>query len=707
MIQKIELPFSDGRIISIETGRVAKKAGGSVIVRLGDTMVLAAATASASPREGINFFPLTVDFEEKLYAIGRIPGGFFRREGKPSEKSILTGRKVDRTIRPLFPEGYFHDVQVIVTPLSVDQDNPPDVLAIVAASAALSISDIPFDGPIAGVRVCRINGAFVINPTNAQIKESDLDLVAAGTKDKILMLEAGCKEISEKDIFEAIKSGHAVIKDLIKLQEDLVSKAGKPKANPVFYKANDEIKKFVYQNAEKKIQEAMRIADKEKQNSQLNSIQGELKKKAEAEPKIAELFIKKPFDYKNVIEEIEYDAMRKMVLQEGKRIDGRGFKQIREIKCELGVLPRTHGSAIFSRGDTQVLTVATLGSPGEEQRLEGLDVEETGKKFMHHYNFPSYSVGETRPSRGPGRREIGHGALAEKAVQPVLPNEEKFPYTLRLVSEVLSSNGSTSMASTCGSTLALMDAGVKISSPVAGISVGLVTGEGKNITITDIQGLEDHLGDMDFKVAGTREGITAVQVDVKIRGLSYEVVEQALSQAKEGRFFILDKMEDAIKAPREEMSKYAPRIISFDINPEKIGMVIGPGGKNIKAIIEETGVQIDIEDSGKVLITTADAEAGKLARKKIEDITFEPKIGDVFSSRIVRITNFGAFAELPGGKDGLIHVSQISQNRVNKVEDVLSVGDEVVVKVVEIDDMGRINITLKGVTEEDKKRIIS
>jgi len=706
MIKTVELNLSDGRILSLETGRIAKEAGGSVIVRLGDTMVLATATVAGTPRQGIDFFPLLVDFEEKLYAVGKIPGGFFKREGRPTEKAILTARKVDRPIRPMFPEGFLNDVQIVVTPLSFDQENPPDALAIIGASAALSISEIPFEGPIAGVRVAKINDQFIVNPTTSQMKESNLDLVVAGNKDSISMIEAGGEEVSEDDVLSAIKAGHVVIKQIIELQEKLVAQAGKPKIKVELYKINEEIKKYVYDKAEKQIEAALRITDKDKQTDELRKIQEELKSAAESDTKMAELFKAHPFDCKKVVEEIEYDTMRHLILKEGKRADGRGTNDIRPISCELGVLPRTHGSAIFSRGETQVLTVATLGAPGEEQILEGLDVEETEKRFLHHYNFPAFSVGEVRPLRGPGRREIGHGALAERAILPVLPPEEKFPYTLRLVSEVLGSNGSTSMASTCGSTLALMDAGVQIEAPVAGISIGLITDDNKAVTITDIQGLEDHLGDMDFKVTGTRKGITAIQVDIKIKGLSYEIINQALKQAKEGRMHILDIMEKAIAKPRAELSPYAPRIITFKINPEKIGMVIGPGGKNIKAIIEETGVEIDINDDGTVNITTADSAAAEAAKKRIDAITFEPKAGDVFASKVVRIMNFGAFVELPGGKDGLVHISQISQSRIAKVEDALKIGDPVIVKVVEIDDMGRINLTLKGVTEEDKKRAI-
>jgi polyribonucleotide nucleotidyltransferase len=594
----------------------------------------------------------------------------------------------------------------VVTPLSVDQDNSPDTLAIIGASAALSISEIPFDGPIAAARVARVDGQLIVNPTMAQMKDSTIDLVVAGTREAILMIEAGTEEASEEDLLAAIKAGHEEIKKLVLLQDQLVKQVGQPKAKVEIHQVDEKIRRFVVDRASAKIVSALRISDKDKQTEAIAKIQEELESAVGEDKELAEL-AEKHSDIKIVSEEIQSDAMRKMLLNEGKRLDGRGPKDIRAINCEIGVLPRTHGSAIFMRGQTQVLTVATLGSAGEGQRLEGLDLEETGKRYMHHYNFPAYSVGEVRPLRGPGRREIGHGALAERALLPVVPPEDQFPYTIRLVSEVLGSNGSTSMASTCGSTLALMDAGVKIDAPVAGISIGLITEGHQAVTISDIQGLEDHFGDMDFKVAGTRKGITAVQVDVKTKGLTYEIIQQAFEQAREGRLYILDKMQQVIAGPREELSPYAPRVISFKIDKEKIGAVIGPGGKMIRSIIEETGVQIDIEDDGTVLITTADPEAGKKAKAKIDELTFEPKVGDVFSSHVVRIMPFGAFVELPGGRDGLIHISQIAERRIARVEDALKMDDAVVVKVVEIDDMGRINLTLKGVTDFDKGRIHS
>src|SRR3989339_301808 len=704
-LKKAELDLDSGKVLTIETGHMALEASGSVTVRLGDTMILAVATASSKPREGIDFFPLIVDFEEKLYSVGKIPGGFFRREGKPSEKAILNARKIDRPIRPLFPEGYINDVQIVVTPLSVDQENPPDILGIIGASAALSISEIPFEGPIGAARIGKIGRDLIVNPTMSQMRESDMDIVVAGTKDKILMIEAGAKELPEEEILAAIKKGHDFIKKVVSLQEELIAKFGKKKIEVSAVSIDKKIEDFINKNYKEKIEKAIIITDKKEQMNELSLIQEKIKEELEKNDDIKSVLEKKPKDVSKIIENIEYDFMRNMILEKKKRLDGRGLKEIRKVTCEIGVVPRAHGSALFTRGQTQVLTIATLGAAGDAQMIEGLDLEDTEKRYMHHYNFPAFSVGEVRPLRGPGRREIGHGSLAEKALLPVIPSKEKFPYALRLVSEALGSNGSTSMASTCGSTLALMDAGVKITSPVAGISVGLITKGDKWVTITDIQGLEDHLGDMDFKVTGTRKGVTAIQVDIKIKGLTYNIIEAALSQAKEGREYILDKMAEAIPSPREELSPYAPRVIAFKINPEKIGAVIGPGGKNIKGIIEETGAQVDIEDDGTVCITTNDPEAAKKAKQMVDDITFEPKEGDVFKSKVVRLMAFGAFVELPGGKDGLVHISQLANKRVAKVEEVVNIGDEVVVKVFEIDREGRINLTMKGVTDEDKKKI--
>jgi polyribonucleotide nucleotidyltransferase len=705
MVKKVEMDLGGGKVLSLETGRVAREAGGAVVARLGDTMVLATAVASEVPREDVDFFPLIVDFEEKLYAVGKIPGGFFKREGRPTEIAILTARRVDRPIRPLFPKGYRNDVQIVITPLSVDQDNPPDILAIIGASAALSISDIPFQGPIAAARVAKVGDKFIIDPTMAEMKDSDMDLVVAGTGDAILMIECGSDEVSEADILEGVKVAHKKIKDVIALQQELVKAAGKPKRELKLYKPKEKIEKYLREKWAAKIKAALNIADKQKQMDEIDKIKDEIDEtvKGVKDEELKKLVEECPFDIRNVIGDIEKEAVRRMILEEKRRPDGRKFDEVRSISCEVGVLPRAHGSAIFTRGQTQVLTVATLGALGEEQRLEGLSPEES-KRYMHHYNFPAFSVGEVRPMRGPGRREIGHGALAERGLLPVIPGEDKFPYTIRLVSEVLESNGSTSMASTCGSTLALMDAGVKIENPVAGISIGLVKEKDKEILLVDIQGLEDHLGDMDFKVTGTRKGVTAIQVDIKVSGLSYGLIEKALEQAREVRLLILDKMEKALSKPREELSPYAPRVTSLMIDPSKIGLVIGPGGKTIKKIVEETGAQIDIEDDGRVLITAADPEGGRKAQKMIEDLTFEPKVGEIYRGKVTRILPFGAFVEIAPGKEGLVHISEVAPRRIARVEDELSIGDEVVIKVIEIDDMGRYNFSRKAVTPQEKEK---
>ena len=693
MVQKVELDLKDNKVLSIETGKLAQQAKGSVIVRLGDTMLIATTVASETPRPGIDFFPLLVDFEEKLYAAGRIPGGFFKREGRPTENAILTARRIDRPIRPLFPKGFRNDVQIVITPLSVDNENMPDILAIIGASAALSISDIPFEGPIAAARVGKIDGKLVVDPTATQILESDMDLVIAGHKDAISMIEFSGKEIDEEEVKKAVALAHKRIKEVIKLQEELVKKVGKKKHTPKLYKPNEEIAKYITDKASAKIKSAMKITDKSKRMAEIDKLVDELKEKASDELKA--LIEKNPADIKNILNDIQKEAVRTMIVKEGKRVDGRGFDDIREIKCEVGLVPRVHGSALFSRGETQVLNIATLGSLGDGQKLDGLSLEET-KRYMHHYNFPAFSVGEVRPIRGPGRREIGHGALAEKALLAVIPDEEQFPYTLRLVSEVLSSNGSTSMASTCSSTLALMDAGVKIKSPVAGISVGLIKEGDKEILLTDIQGLEDFMGDMDFKVTGTKDCITAIQVDCKVKGLSQDLIAKALEKTKTARMVILKKMADAIAAPRAELSQYAPRVTSMKIDQEKIGLVIGPGGKMIKRIIEETGAKIDIDDDGTVFITGEDGESADKARKMIEDLTYEAKPGDVFDGTVTRLMNFGAFVEYLPGKEGLVHISEIAPQRIARVEDALSVGDEVKVKVKEVDDRGRINLSIKA-----------
>ncbi|MFH1709789.1 MAG: polyribonucleotide nucleotidyltransferase [bacterium] len=693
MIKKVEMDF-DGKTLSLETGRVAREAGGAVIVRLGDTMVLATATASELPKETVDFFPLTVDFEEKLYAAGKIPGGFFKREGRPTEKAILTSRLVDRPIRPLFPDNFRNEVQIVVTPLSVDQDNAPDVLAMIGASAALTISDIPFMGPAGAVRVGKVGDKLIINPNSEQMEQSELDIIVAGTKDAVMMVEAGADEVSEDVVLSAIELAHSRIKDVIKLQEELAKLAGNPKLQPKLYEPNKDIEKCINDLASKKISAALEITDREKQNNELKKIEQDAiasMKKGE----LAEIVKERPYDVKAVIKSIEKKIVRDMIINKHIRPDGRKFEDIRPISCEVGLLPRVHGSAIFTRGTTQVMTVATLGAMGEEQRIEGLEPE-SKKRYMHHYNFPAFSVGEVRPLRGPGRREIGHGALAERALLPVLPPEEKFPYTIRLVSEILMSNGSTSMASTCGSTLALMDAGIPISAPVSGIAMGLIKEGDKVAVLSDIQGIEDFLGDMDFKVAGTSKGITALQMDIKIKGISIEIMRKALEQAKLGRAFILSKMTELISNPRQELSQFAPRVITLSVPIDKIGLVIGPGGKNIKRIIEETGVQVDIEDDGRVFITGADVKGAEAAKNIIEGMTAEAEIGKTYLGKVTRIMNFGAFVEIMPGKEGLVHISQLAERRVAKVEDVVKVGDEIKVKVVEIDDQGRINLSKKA-----------
>ncbi|MEK7375875.1 MAG: polyribonucleotide nucleotidyltransferase, partial [Candidatus Margulisiibacteriota bacterium] len=624
----------------------------------------------------------------------KIPGGFFKREGRPTEKAILTSRLIDRPIRPLFPGGFKNDVQIVVTPLSVDDNNPPDILAIIGASAALSISEIPFDGPIGAVRVGRLDGEFVVNPTNDQMDKSDLDLVFAGTKDEISMIEARANQVPEEVVLEAISFGLKTIEDVINLQKDLMKKAGQPKMAIKLFLPDEKLAQYVSKEAKKDIEEALNINDKEKQQDRLAVIEGEVAEKISkgGDEDLKAAVKEKKSDLAAVIKEIEKKAVRHMIINENKRPDGRKMDEVRAISCETGILPRAHGSAVFTRGWTQALSVVTLGSKGDAQIIDGLDAEESEKRYMHHYNMPAYSVGEVKPLRGPGRREIGHGALAEKALLPVIPDELDFPYTLRIVSEILGSNGSSSMASTCGSTLALMDAGVKIKAAVSGIAMGLVKEGNKYKILSDLQGLEDFLGDMDFKIAGSPVGITAIQLDTKIKGLNIQIIKDTFAQAKIGRAFILAKMLETIPAPRPELSEYAPRVITLHINTEKIGLVIGPGGKNIKKIIEDTKCQIDIEDDGSVFITSNDARAAEEAKSRIEEIAMDVEVGKTYHGRVVKIMPFGAFVELAPGKDGLVHISKLSKQRINRVEDVVSVGDEIDVKVMEIDDMGRVNL---------------
>lgn len=688
-----------GRNLSFETGIIGRQAGGAIYARYGDTVISAFATTSSKPREGIDFFPLTVDLEERFYAVGKIPGGFIKREGRPSEKSILSSRLIDRPVRPLFPDGYRNDVQISAMVMSVDQDCAPDVTAINAVSAALTISDIPFLGPIAAVVVGLVDGEFVVNPTVAQAEISKMQLTVAGTKDAIMMVEAGAKEVPEDQMLEAIMFAHEEIKkiaEFIERYREAALEVGLAKAKrevtPVEIPA--EISDKVLAWGHDKLDQAIRIEEKLARQEAVDKV------KADALEAFAEEF---PEDLKlvtKILDDLTHKIIRKLITHEHIRPDGRALDEIRPITIEVGRLPRTHGTGLFTRGQTQVLTVATLGAAGDEQIIDGLGLEDS-KRYMHHYNFPAFSVGEVRPNRGPGRREIGHGALAERALLPMIPPESEFPYTLRLVSEVLESNGSSSMASVCGSTLALMDAGVPIKAPVAGIAMGLIKEEDHFAILTDIQGLEDHDGDMDFKVAGTAEGITALQMDIKIKGVNREILAQALAQAKAGRMFILDKMLQVLPQPRPNLSPFAPRIITFTIHPDKIRDVIGPGGKIIKKIVEETKVKIDIEDDGQVFIAAVDGEAGDKAAEIIRSLTQDIEVGKIYKGKVVRIMDFGAFVEvIPGvlglpGKDGLVHISQLDVNRVNKVEDVVKLGDEIIVKATGIDKQGRLNLSRK------------
>ena len=691
-----------GRKLVIETGKMAGLANGSVLVRYGDTCVLVNVTASKEPREGIDFFPLSVDFEEKLYSVGKIPGGFLKREGKPSDKAILTSRAIDRPLRPLFPKDFRNDVVIVGTVLCVEQDNSPEVAAMIGSATALAISDIPFNGPTAAVNVGLVDGKIIINPTVEEREKSDLTLTVAATEKKITMIEAGANEVPNDVMLKAIKEAHKEIKKLCKFITKIQKDIGKPKFEYKSFEVDKDIYEFVETNFKDEMKEKVQEADKETRDNNI----------AELTEKIDNAYLEKYGEEAleenkqgigEAIYKVEKKCVRELIYNEHKRVDGRGLDEIRPLSCEVGLLPRTHGSALFTRGQTQVLSVATLGMMSEEQTLDGIDTTEESKRYMHHYNFPSYSVGEARPSRGPGRREIGHGALAEKALVPVLPSEEEFPYAIRVVSEVLSSNGSTSQASICGSTLSLMDAGVPIKRPVAGISTGLITNPENDddyVMLVDIQGLEDFFGDMDFKVGGTKKGITAIQVDIKCDGLTYDIIKEAFEKTEKARNYILDEiMLPVISEPRKEISKYAPRIVGTQIKVDKIKDVIGPGGKMINKIIDETGVKIDIEDDGKVYIYSQDNEKAMQALEMIEDIVRDVEVGGIYYGEVVRIMNFGAFVNLGcGDKEGLLHISQISKERVKNVEDVLHVGDKVTVKVTEIDDQGRINLTMKDLT---------
>ena len=679
-----------GRTLTMEIGKIAKQANGAVLVRYGDTAVVVAATGTKTPREGVDFFPLTVDFEEKMYAVGKIPGGFIKREGRPAETAILTSRLIDRPIRPMFPEGYHNDVQIVATAVSVDPDNAPDIPAMIGASCALSISDIPFEGPIAGVRVGMIDGQYIINPTIEQAKVSRLNLAVAGTKDAILMVEAGAKEISEDEMLDAIWFGHEEIKKLVEWQEKIMAEVGKPKMEVPVYEPPAELAAEIEAYGAEQLKAALMDANKLEREENVARIKAE----------IADAFMEKyPDNAKDVAyitQKLVKKIVRRTISVDKIRPDGRALNEVRPVTCEVGLLARPHGSALFTRGQTQILNVLALAPLSEAQTLDGLGVELT-KRYIHHYNFPPYSVGETKPLRSPGRREIGHGALAERALLPVIPSEEEFPYAIRLVSETLESNGSSSMGSVCASTLSLMDAGVPIKAPVAGVAMGLVK-DGDYFTIlTDIQGLEDALGDMDFKVAGTKNGITAIQMDIKIDGINKEIFKQALAQAKRGREHIMGIMLDCISEPRKELSKYAPKITTIHVDPEKISKIIGPGGKTIKKIVEETGAKIDIEEDGRVYIAAVNSEEAAKAIDMINGITAEAEVGKVYTGKVTRLMAFGAFVEILPGKEGLVHISQLSTERVNKVEDVVSVGDEIVVKVTEIDQKGRINLSRKAV----------
>lgn len=690
-----------GRTLTVESGKMAKQANGAVLVRYGDTAVLVTATASAAPREGIDFFPLTVDYEEKLYSVGKIPGGFIKREGRPSEAAILAGRLIDRPIRPLFADGFRNDVQVVATVLSVDQDNSPEIPAMIGASCALCLSDIPFEGPIGGVRIGLIDGEFIVNPTVEQQNSSELNLAVAGTKDAVLMVEAGASELTEETMLEAILFGHEIIKEIVAFQEKMTAQAGKPKREIALYEVPAELNADVRGYMTEKMNIAVRNSDKLAREEQIKAV------KTETAEFFAEKYPNNSKEISYVMQKVVKEIVRKMITVEKIRPDGRQLEEVRPITSEVGLLARTHGSALFTRGQTQALTITTLGALGDEQILDGLGAEET-KRYMHHYNFPAYSVGETKPARSPGRREIGHGALAERALVPVIPAAEEFPYTIRLVSEILESNGSSSMASVCGSTLSLMDAGVPIKAPVSGVAMGLVK-DGDHYTIlTDIQGMEDALGDMDFKVAGTEKGITAIQMDIKIAGIDRNILEAALAQAKRGRTHIRRKMLEAIEVPRAELSRFAPRIITMEIHPDKIRDVIGPGGKVIKKIVDETGAKIDIEDDGKIFIAAADMEAGKKVVEIIERLVREVEVGGIYLGKVTRLMNFGAFVEILPGKEGLVHISQLARERVAKVEDVVNVGDEVMVKVTEIDRQGRVNLSRKELlkAEPEKKEAV-
>lgn len=686
-----------GRELSIETGHLAKQASGAVLVRYGDTVVLVTATTSKEPREGVDFFPLTVDYEEKMYAVGKIPGGFLRREGRATEAATLSARLIDRPIRPLFPKGYRCDVQIVATVLSAEADNEPDMCAMIGASAALHLSSAPFMGPIAGVSVGLIGDEFIINPTETQRAESRMHLSVAGTFDAIMMVEAGAKEVPEEQMLDAIMFGHEEIQRIVAMIEEFRADAlaagiaqNKIDVEPI--ELPEDIVADVEATAHDELKEALQIVNKQARDEAVSAV------KDKAVEALIEKYPEQEEDLRAALEAMMKQIVRKLITLEHKRPDGRAITEVRPLTCEVDLLPRAHGSAVFTRGQTQIMSVTTLGSLRDNQLLDGIENVDS-RRYLHHYNFPPYSVGETRPMRGPGRREIGHGALARRALEPVIPSEEEFPYTIRVVSEAIESNGSTSMGSVCGSTLSLMAAGVPIKKPVSGVAMGLIREGDEFVVLTDLQGLEDALGDMDFKVAGTKDGVTALQMDIKISGINRAILKQALAQAYDGRMFIMDAMLAAIPAPRTELSPYAPRALQMKIDVDKIKDVIGSGGKTIKKIIELTGVEIDVEETGVVHILSVDADAAARAQKMIEDIVREPEVGEIYEGPVVKIMDFGAFVNILPGKDGLVHISQLAKKRVNKVEDVVKVGDIVRVKLVEIDKQGRLNLSMKALLD--------
>ena len=688
-----------GRELKVEFGKVGMLSNAATFTSYGDTVIMTNVNASEEPREGIDFFPLSVEYEERLYAVGKIPGGFIKREGRPSEKAILNGRAVDRTIRPLFPKGYRNDVQVVTTVVSVEKDNIPEILAINAASLALCLSSIPYTIPVAAVQVGLIDGKLVTNPDSKGREESILHLTVCATKERVMMIEAGGNEIPEDKMIEAIEYGFDECQKIISFQEEAMAKFGKKKDEPLLYTIDETLEKEVKDFAFDMVKEAMYIMDKDERNAAIDAVNEKVK------AEFAEKYPDNLGDIKEVLYTTQKKIVRNMLLNEKRRPDGRAFDEVRPLGCEVGILPRTHGTGLFTRGLTQVMTVATLGSISEIQILDGID-ETQSKRYMHHYNFPGYSVGEVKPLRGPGRREIGHGALAERALEPLIPSEEEFPYTIRLVSEVLSSNGSTSQASVCGSTLALLDAGVPIKRPAAGIAMGLITSEdlSQEQVITDIQGIEDFFGDMDFKVAGTTEGITSIQVDTKLQGFSFNVVENAIRDARKARLKIIDKINECMPEPRKDVSLYAPKTEVMTINPDKIRDVIGAGGKVINKIIADTGVKIDIKEDGTVFVSSSDHEGVNAAKKIIEGLTKEVVAGEVYLGKVTKITTFGAFVEILPNKEGLVHISKLAKERVEKVEDIVSAGDEILVKVTEIDNQGRINLSRKdAIAEQDEK----